>query len=134
MFTGTPLSFKLACAEASKQSFGRDESALVIYRDWSGTFMQTAKQLWVQLAWELEHAKRDLEPFLTMSQGDDFNSARPMLASRLRVVSARLKLFAATLDQEVDVDPSQRTQIRQLIVFLVGPFDDRRDWRQEVAS
>jgi hypothetical protein len=115
-------------------TFDRDESALVIRRDCSETFMQTTEQLWVRLAWEVENAKRDLELFLTLSEGDDLNPARNVLASHLRVVSARLKLFAATLDQEVGVDPSQRTQIRPLIGLLVGPFDDRRDWRRADAS
>ena len=59
--------------------------------------MQTADQNWVQFIWELERVKKELEVFLALSDEQKFTSARETV-SRLRVASARLDLFAATLD------------------------------------
>jgi hypothetical protein len=60
--------------------------------------MQTAEQNWVQFDWELERVKKELEVFLALSDDQKFTSAREVV-SRLRVASARLDLFAATLDK-----------------------------------
>jgi hypothetical protein len=60
--------------------------------------MQTAEQNWVQFTWELERVNKELEVFLALTDDQKFTSAREVV-SRLRVASARLNLFAATLDK-----------------------------------
>jgi hypothetical protein len=62
------------------------------------TQMQTAEQNWVQFTWELERVNKELEVFLALTDDQKFTSAREVV-SRLRVASARLNLFAATLDK-----------------------------------
>jgi hypothetical protein len=60
--------------------------------------MQTAEQNGVQFTWELERVQKELEVFIALSDDQKFTSAREVV-SRLRVASARLELFAATLDR-----------------------------------
>jgi hypothetical protein len=60
--------------------------------------MQTAEQNGVQFTWELERVQKELEVFIALTDDQKFTSAREVV-SRLRVASARLELFAATLDK-----------------------------------
>jgi hypothetical protein len=60
--------------------------------------MQTADQNLAQFIWELERVKKELDVFLALSDEQKFTSASEVV-SRLRVASARLDLFAATLDR-----------------------------------
>ena len=60
--------------------------------------MQTADQNLAQFIWEWERVKKELEVFLALSDEQKFTSASEVV-SRLRVASARLDLFAATLDR-----------------------------------